>query len=493
VSGPRFDEIEGEESHAAPRFDEIQEAEPPVTENGLRAPPRPRPPPADLNVVESQPRDPTMFGPTADAAVQGAMKGGSLDFADELAGVVGVGEHAFDRAKNWAAPTDPADISAQDAPTGPQPKSFADAYRLGRDKYRDLQAAVEKRDDSPGKIAGIGGELAGALAVPIPGPGKATGLVRAAKTIGTAAGFGGLFGLGHSNADVTKGEYSDAAKDAGMSALTSGGLAAGGVALGKGLSLAAGKAGQLVEKATGEANALSAKARDKAINSATGAMGSRTSEANRALEVIENLSKYGNPEEQQRAAEILASPEVAEMRRKILVNSSNRSGAAMSKIEEAEAALEKAKEMDPEALSKLSPMETAKRSIFPRVGRIAQRIIPAGVGAAVGNALGFPVAGTIAGGLVGAALGHSGTTMANLVKDPTVRMHGWSAVQKVLSGVDRAASSSAGQYLGKYAPVIASEIAQHGTEAGQAMHEALMEHDPGYAHDVAEQVAEGGQ
>lgn len=471
---------------AAPASDWRTEAgiAPVATETSLHPPPRAPRLPDDANVVQGRQSDPVMTAnPAMDAALQGLGKGVSGGFIDEAGGVAEAGGHLLRKARDFIAPTPIEELDATElAKEEPRHKSLGEAYRSGRDNYRGLQAAIEGRD--AGGIAGPVADIAGAMLVPVPGPGKATGIAKAAKTIGTAAGLGGLFGLGNSKADVTRGEGGQALLDAGKSAGISAGLAGGLMGVGKLVSAARGGAASRAATATEEALAKGAADKEKAVNSARGAWGSRTQEANRSIENAEQLVKYGNPAEQQKAIDWLASPEVAELRRGILNNSVERGQTAQGLIDKARGEFDTALAQDSTTLAREGLGGTFKRAVLPRVKTLASRGVPLAIGSQIG---GWP--GLVAGGVASAMMGKPGTILANFVKDPNVRRHGWNAVQAVLAGT-QSVGAPVGQHLGKFAPVIAQAIKQYGPDGGQAMHQALLETDEGYAKDVAAQVAQ---
>ena len=167
------------------------------------------------------------------AAVEGLSQGATLDFGDELNGVVG---GALDK------------VLPESMGGTPAGKSFGDLYRENRDIARQIND--RGRADQP--VAFAGGNLVGGIASSalIPG-GAATGqaatggafakalgggafakaLAAASMAAGTGAAVGGASALGASKADLTNGEIDQAVRDT-----TRG--AGEGAALGGGLSLA---------------------------------------------------------------------------------------------------------------------------------------------------------------------------------------------------------------------------------------------------------------
>jgi hypothetical protein len=144
-------------------------------------------------------------GETAHDALQGAGKGVTLGFGDEIAGFGG---------------------AVADAVIGNEGK-FWDNYRTHKRDAEEIDEAAAKRS----KYAHGGGEFVGAALLPVPGGTAAAGAGLLAKTGRAAAqglGVGSLYGLGNSKADLTNGEW----KQAGLDTAVSGGagLVAGGVA-----------------------------------------------------------------------------------------------------------------------------------------------------------------------------------------------------------------------------------------------------------------------
>jgi hypothetical protein len=140
-------------------------------------------------------------GQYVDPVLAGASQGTTLGFGDELQGVA---EGLASKAKGG---------------------SFGDAYREGRDSSRAYNQAQQKA--SP--LLYGGAEFAGAAALPVPGgAGKTLGakLLRAGVQGG---GLGGLMAAGSSDADLTRGEVGEFAKDVAVGTGTGAGV---GTALG---------------------------------------------------------------------------------------------------------------------------------------------------------------------------------------------------------------------------------------------------------------------
>lgn len=156
-------------------------------------------------------------------------------------GVFGVGDELEGAAKAIA------DVA------GPE-KSITDLlsqYRLRRDEARQLNKLAQAANPK----AFTSGELGTGLAMSfVPGLNVAKGASLAAR-LGAAGAQGAAYGLGSSEADITKGEIGDAAVDALISGGTGAALSGAGEVVSRGLSKAGGlaskRAEKLAESATG--------------------------------------------------------------------------------------------------------------------------------------------------------------------------------------------------------------------------------------------------
>lgn len=156
------------------------------------------------------------------ALLRGGAQGASLGFADEIKGGLNVAGNALS-----------GNID-----------NIEDTYTKGRDEYRknDLSA----KEASPGMYTA--GELGGGLASAVAMPGGALKAPSMMKALAQAAGYGGAYGLGSSDASDAAGLATDTAKGAAM------GLVAAPAAqlAGKALGVAAHKAlPTITKKGTG--------------------------------------------------------------------------------------------------------------------------------------------------------------------------------------------------------------------------------------------------
>lgn len=128
--------------------------------------------------------------------LRGVAQEGSFGFADELAGAL---ESAFTHK----------------------------TYRQARDESRAKYAQAES--DNPN--AYLAGQVGGGLAsLAVPGGALGKGLGTAVRGVGGAAALGGIYGAGHSDADLTEGDVGGLARDTAIGA-GAGALAHGAVSL----------------------------------------------------------------------------------------------------------------------------------------------------------------------------------------------------------------------------------------------------------------------
>lgn len=164
-------------------------AGPPEVAAGTTIPAHLQPPAAPAMTAPT----PTAAGQVSDALAAfgtGAASAAALGYDDEVAGLMG--------------------------------KLLGGDYAAARDKYRAGRAAVQERAPTAATIGKITGAVGTAL---LPAGAALRAGVAARTTI-----QGGLSALGASNADLTQGQYAEAARDTAVGAAT--GLAAGKVAQG---------------------------------------------------------------------------------------------------------------------------------------------------------------------------------------------------------------------------------------------------------------------
>lgn len=163
-----------------------------------------------------------------ESGVRGYVQGGSLGFGDEIMGglasgglklaaeaqhlagyIPGVGEESFGIPKEF------------------EDRSIVDMYREGRGIAREQEKAAREANPWTYGLSEVGGGVITGAKLPLPQPlsnAKTGGRVLNAMAAGGAGG--GAYGLGASEADLTKGEVGQAVLDTGKSAVI--GAAAGG-------------------------------------------------------------------------------------------------------------------------------------------------------------------------------------------------------------------------------------------------------------------------
>lgn len=390
----------------------------------LNAPRKRAPTPEELAELNSGERAPMS---ATQSAVRGFAQGGTLGFSDEIGAGLQTGLEAIRRAASGGkVPTD--------SPLGDY---YAEARRGNRD-----DEAVAKRSN-PWTYGAT--EIAGSLAVPVPGAGVAKGATmatRIGKGAASAAAIGAVSGAGKSEAE----DFGDISKDAGKNALVSApfGAAAGyvGSALGKlsdrfGAKVAAGeqRAEDIVKK----------KAID-AYESARGALGGKVTAGRNAREVMEEI--IANPQATARqksdAQFLIDDPRALEMAHRVYDNAIQAFPQRIGAIDSARRAVVEASDsLTPDAIAASKTQMLAdpvKNVVIPSaVGRIKRHLVPglvtAATGAAgefAGHALGLP---TAMGGAAGLGLGKLvGVSTRELLKHPAVST-GIARAGRGLSGV----------------------------------------------------------
>jgi hypothetical protein len=236
----------------------------------------------DYEVVDSAPSENKMG--VGEAALTGFGEGASLGWGDELAGAVGA---TIDRPVTYLMDRFsgvPSDLAGE-----PEESTFGERYKQTRDFARRQQEKA--KEDQAG--AYYGGMLTGGIAT-----GVATGGVGAKALAGRAVAEGAVAGLGGSEADLTKGEYGQAAEDTAIGGIAGGlipqaGKIAGGIykTAGDVLGGALSKTGKGIKKATQFVTGVKGDADKKIIEGASEILGVPKNELN--LEVVEYLKSKG--------------------------------------------------------------------------------------------------------------------------------------------------------------------------------------------------------
>jgi hypothetical protein len=290
--------------------------------------------------------------------------------------------------------------------------SVTDAYRKERDRIQGAQKENTKRFP-----------LAPAVGALITNPGSAPSTL---GRLAVGAGQGALYGLGSSDADLTKNDPAQADK-ATTDALIGFGIGTGGALLGEALQVPgrwmANRAQGLSDATHAAELAAEQEAREAAVASARGAYGGEVSSGQRILEMVERAAKdpKADPALTQAAQQFLNSPEGTALLNQVLRSNVGRSGDAIGRIQNARTALTDAITANDPALIQQAASTAANAKlnnlsgVTDRLAELARRNIPP----AVGGAIGGPV-GTAAGAVVGASMGKPGTIMANMLRSPSM-------------------------------------------------------------------------
>lgn len=369
-------------------------------------------PPEAPNLTPKEEPSWTDAGSGFGAAMRGYAQGGTFGFADEIGGVLGMADEAARRAFG----------SGGTYGDKPLREALVKRYLLERGSNREELAEAQVKHPVATGVA----ELAGGLALPIPGAGAVKTAAQAGR-VGQAAlragalgvGVGAVSGYGRTQAPDLTGQLKDVAQDAVTGGLVMAPLGAGAARL----SSAKAKAAQdALEKTQKEA--------EKAMRSARSALGGETSSGFRTIEQLERaLNDPGvDPAARQAALDFLTSPEGQALKNQVLESASRRGGGQVARIQDAEQAFADASAAtDPAAVKATTEAylaEGLKPEVLPRATRYLSRVIPVAVtsalGGAIGDTAGAVVGGTI-GGVLAASMGAPGTALVNMLKSPRFR------------------------------------------------------------------------
>lgn len=415
----------------------------PVTTEGP-PPPAPDPEPGLLNKAVGNTR----------AALHGATYGVGDEIAGALGSIPGIGKY-LDKPL-WGE--------------GSEGPAVDRTYVQSRDQNRALQETAVNRHP----VAAVAGALMS------PGIGKLKGVTGIAKL----AGVGGLTGLGESGADLTKGEYGQAAMDTGIGTAL-GGL--GGAAF-AGIGKLASKAkplfgeglakyfGGVVDRATESVAAKKAKEAAQALRAGAGKLGGETSAGRNALATVEEIltSPNATPLQVQRAIAERTGPGAKALAQKVYDSTLDRFPDRLRAINAAEEALPQLVEANaPEAIAKAGEEHLAGWTgrIKAKWPHAINKLLPLVTGA-IGGATGSGTTGALVGGGLGLgaslAMGQGGTVLKNIVRDPGLARAVGRAGLALTDNALGAAVSAAGRYSAALA-----QAAAESPRALLAMHEAL--------------------
>ncbi len=358
-------------------------------------------------------------GPSSiEALARGAGQGVSLGFADELAGSQAVPYEIGQRIR-----------SAMGGQRDSEEKSLADTYRGMRDKYRGADAAAEKAHP----LLFNGAELAGGLAIPVPGGSAVKGASLASK-VGRgalAAGtMGTVIGAGKSEAE----DIGGVAKDALTTGAVAAPMGATGAAAGHGL----GKLGERFgAKAAGAETQLRADTVAEKLASARGEYGQKVQDANRALENLRTAlaDPASSPKLKADIQSFMQTPGYSQLVEQVGQNTLEAAPLKLGQMSALKQGVADAPALANKAIDEELAKSTLKEDVLPRVMHYAKPAVAALIGGAVGGPTG---AG--AGGLLGAASGKPGRAIANLMAKPRFQIQANQALESGAEALGEAAS-----------------------------------------------------
>lgn len=361
---------------------------------------------------------------------------GANPFWDEMAGVAEATGGSLQRI--FSGDIDPS----LDGLKRNAEQTLAD-YRTGRDESRAIDNAGAKAFPKSSLAANV----AGALLVPVPGSGAAKGagfLARARAAAGAGAKVGGLYGLGSSEADLTRGDIGGASLDtlAGTAAGTVGGALGEGVASGGRWLVKAlrKRAGRGIEEAIERQTTKELNLAEKNIASQQGSYRSAVQSASRDLEVMAREAAELPPGPlKDQLTQMLNSPEGLAVREQVAGNKLTTAPERIAEMREKLAQLQSliaGKEANVALQTKNALQDPMRRHVLPRVWTLGHRMLPLG-GMWLGNKIGGDEGAAI-GALTGAAMsltqGAPGRIVKNLIESPAVRKAAWEKVLTATGG-----------------------------------------------------------
>ncbi len=363
---------------------------------------------------------------------RGVAQGGTLKFADEIAGGA---EALWDKLKGSDTP-------------------FAEAYRKHRDESRANFDAAEQANPTEfgaGEIAG--GIGTGVLAAPL------TGGASLGSAVALGAGTGALNALGGSN-ELDAQAATDALKEGALGGAFGAGGYGVGKLLGKGVSAVGNKIAGVAERGEAAADsAIAGKAADiasESVDSAKGTLGKTTADSFKGLDRAAQLLARGNLSEEEAAPlrAILEGGQAASLDKNLAGNLTTDLGSQLSEQQNARALFEAAQEQYPEELARLTAEMGTPQAALKQLAPLLKRYAAPVVGGAMS------LVGKLPGGaLIGAGLRPALGAAGRRATSPEVRKQLFGAFGKI-----GAALQSSPEKLGRYGGVLAS-AAQRGSDA----------------------------
>lgn len=414
-------------------------------------------PPADplMRALSPPPSAPEAPG-ELEAGIRGAAQGATFGFSDELTGaVLGLGR----ALPEWA---------------GGLGENLGEAYRKERDAARAANRAAQEAQ--PGMY--LGGEVVGGIGSALATGGAGAGL-KGAMALGAASG------LGHG--EGTAGEQAlQTAVGAGMGAASYGLSKAVGGAVRKISEPVRNFVSRRLAAARGDVATEAALKQAKHVGRAAGDFGQIQGNDARALEKMQEVANQlpaGHPVKI-RLEELLRSPGAQELRAEVGENYAKDFSGRLAANRFAKGQMEEAIQEAPGIAASYEAEGvggTLKRAVIPRLEKYLPRaalpIAGTALGGYVGQEVGGPegaflggMIGTTAGAIGAATGGHHGTWLGNMMRDPKVREHAWTAVQKMLAP---------GANVDKWLPTLMSAAARGGQSLAVTNY-VLSQTDPEY-------------
>jgi hypothetical protein len=377
------------------------------------------------------------------AGVRGALQGVTLGASDEAAGWL---ESKFPALKKTPGEFLSGLFSGEKS-------APARSYQEERDANRALLA--QEKEAHPAAFGA--GEMAGAMAVPIPGGASVQGAkwtAKAARAGAQGAGLGAAYGYGTSEEEGLGGQLQDAGLGAGVGAFFGAGLGAAGA----GLKRLGAKAAQKAGAADAEVAELAAQSAQKATAAARSKAGHEAQNAYRQLEHLRELGKLGELTPGQKAMAAKLEQELAESAQKELLPAGARKQAASDAYKEA-------LRSEPERAAKAAEYHgNPLNQIMPRVKRYGMPVLGSALGAIIGGPEGAAV-----GAMAGIGSRRSVRSIIQGLQHPSTRKAFWNKVAG-MAGANPTAASRVVRAL--------EDASQKGEQAYAATVFVLSERDP---------------
>lgn len=366
------------------------------------------------------------FNAQMDLDTQNALRSflsGGGPFLDELAGVKAVGAGGLDTLRRAMG----GDFQASPP---------LDTYRKARDAER-RQSALAQRD-FPGTA--IAGQIATSLPAGFIGGGMGLG-ARMLASAGAQAAAAGENELGASTLDVTRGQGGDLAKSVLEQMATGGALGAGGELGASALGAASRFLGNKASAATDALRASIQRTKDKAVNSARGALGGVVAGQNNIADTLRDvLARPGffSQEAVDAANNAVFSPEGQTLMNRSVMNNIERLGDSLAReaparnaFQEALAAAQKP-QVESEVTKRLEGVggDLASKAMTSIGQRAALGVLGGGLGYLLGDTAGAGLGAGLGAGMAPGALQFA----RNAIKNPANQAVAFRAGESLMGG-----------------------------------------------------------